>query len=61
MSLENQARTCALEVEDGTSVAFAIRRQKLLRQIFKLRKISLDFFGSFWGNAKKNEHDHLFK
>ena len=53
MSVENQARTCALEVEDCIRraqvrgmhcVAFAIRRQKLLRQIFKLRKISLDFY-----------------
>ena len=53
MSVENQAKAYALEVEDGTSAAFAIRRQKLLRQIFKLRKISLDFFGTFLGNAKK--------
>ncbi|WP_347420052.1 hypothetical protein [Mesonia sp.] len=53
MSVENQAKAYALKVEDGTSAAFAIRRQKLLRQIFKLRKISLDFFGTFLGNAKK--------
>ena len=40
-------------VEDGTSDSVCHPQDKAFQQFFKIRKISLDLFVTFYGNGKK--------